>query len=584
MPEAAARLQTAGPGLLDGVLRIAGALTRTNVTIGLTVILYLVPPLVDIASNERRAYGYLAPDAFYYLTVGVNWIESGFPTFDQAHATNGFHPLWQCAVALLYRMVLWVGGSRLDLVPVSAVVCLLCISAALIFLGKAMARGGRLSPWFVLLPVGAYSFVISPAWWSSRARNEHIPLFCTLWSFANGLESALVILTYAVVVWLYVRRPVDSPKRAFILGSALGLMSLARLDHAIFPVVIVAAMILRALWQERVSDVHLGAEVGATWAIWLGTYLLYNRLSVGQLMPVSGSVKSTFPFVTKVSLDVIAQFRGLEIRSWLYQLGRIGSITVSASIALLYLLLALAKSLDRGGPFRVDKGDRFGEMLIFTALGTIPLAVYDLLFVKMYHLGQWYVPVPVLLLSLLAIELARLAGGKLRGRYTPVFDLGLGVALAGAGLIYFSRFQRVLGWGDQYANLCLVWGPNAAAHYGPNPPKIISKDDGVVAFGTGFPATSGTLLTADPAAEAAWRAGHFWELLRDRGVDHIAVLNSYYADVAAAAVGKPSDELRAYAETVVHGPLSGYDVEAEYTDGSLAVLRVRAMRSQAESK
>src|ERR1051326_1932143 len=109
----------------------ARALTRPAFITGLTVALFLVPSLADLLSNERRPYGYVAPDAFYFFTIAVNWVRFGIPTYVQQFATNGFHPLWQWLVTALFKIISWLGLSPLALVPLSVAVGLVCISVAL---------------------------------------------------------------------------------------------------------------------------------------------------------------------------------------------------------------------------------------------------------------------------------------------------------------------------------------------------------------------------------------------------------------------------------------------------------------------
>src|SRR4051812_16890507 len=62
-----------------------------------------IPVLVDIAHDPRvRPFGYVAADTFYYLSVGRNIVDLGLVSMDGQHPTNGFHPLWQAIVAILY--------------------------------------------------------------------------------------------------------------------------------------------------------------------------------------------------------------------------------------------------------------------------------------------------------------------------------------------------------------------------------------------------------------------------------------------------------------------------------------------------
>jgi hypothetical protein len=561
------------------------AVTGANVVTALTVLVFLVPALADAVSEERRSYGYLAPDAFYYFTVGVNWVRFGYPTFDQQHPTNGFHPLWQWTIAGLYRLLTALGYSRLALVPAAVVVGLLCLTVSLVLFGRVLARYGRLSPFFLLLPVGAYSVGISSWWWSTPFAG--LPLFGTLWNFANGLESALAVLLYAWVAWLFVRRPLLRQSQAVLFGSALGLFTLARLDHGIFALVLLAALAIESRAQRNASRLRLSGIAALTFAAWLGAYLLYNELTLGRFMPISGAVKSTFPTINSTNFESIAAFRTFSPRVKLYQLGRVGSLQITALGALFSLPFALRWELRDGRyALRVRDGGRarLNQFLLCTALGTIGLVAYDILFVNTMHLGQWYVPVSEVFLSLFAVEWAGRAAARWKHRSALPTGIVAALALAGGTLVYFWRFQRVLPWGAMYADFCLEQAPRAVEHYGKTPPAFISDDDGVIAFGTGFPATSGTLLAIDPAGEEAWRRGHFKELILERGIDRIMLLNPAYIDATSGHVGETSEAFQTAVTNVLHGPLTTHNVEVEYSDGSFAVLRLRPRETAINSE
>jgi hypothetical protein len=561
------------------------AVTSANVVIAFTVVVFLVPALLDVTSGERRAYGYLAPDAFYYFTIGANWVNQGFPTYDQRYPTNGFHPLWQWTIAGVYRLLSALGYSRLALVPAAVVLGLICIAVSLILLGRALARYERLSPFFLLLPVGVFSGVVSPAWWSRRS--EDLPLFGTLWSFANGLESALTLLLFAWLAWLYVQRPLITRARALLFGTALGLFTLARLDHGIFAVILLAALAIESLASRNTSRLRLSGIAALTFAAWLGAYLLYNELTVGRLMPISGAVKSTFPSITKTNFEAIAAFRTFNSRVKLYQLGRLGGLQGAALGAVLCLPFVLRLEM-RQGSYTLRVGDggrgRLNQFLLCTALGTIVLVAYDILFVISWHIGQWYAPVSLVFLSLFTVEWAGRAAARWKGSSARAAGVVLAVALAGGTVVYFWHFQRVLSWGAMYADFCLEQAPRVVAHYDKARPAFISDDDGVVAFGTGFPATSGTLLAIDPAAEDAWRKGRFKELILERGVDRVMLLNGGYVDATSGHVGEISETLRAPASNVLHDPLTTHDVEVEYSDGAFAVLRLRSRDTTGNAK
>ncbi len=551
--------------------------TQAQLVIGATVLLFLLPALIDVFSDPVRPYGYLAADAFYYFTVAVNWVDFGIPSFDQLHPSNGFHPLWQWVVTLLYAVLKGLGFSRLALVPVAVVACLLMVSTTIVLLGLARTRQERISPLFVLLPMGAWPLLISPVWWDSRAEVSQYritPLFGTLWNFSNGLESALLLLTFALVAWLYVKRPATNVPRALAFGLALGALSLARLDHGVFALTLAGVPLIYHLARRERQAAQLQLWTVLAWLLLLGAYLVYNRMVVGRFLPTSGAVKSTFPNPTAQNLEWLLSLGTLKTRHLMFGLGRIGSIAIPALISLLYFpfALRLRGPLSRPGLSLREGHGRFSQLMLLTALGMLGLATYNVLFVVSWQIGEWYAPISVLFVSLFAVQAAE----HLARRWTFSGRRWLGVAMAftlcAIQLLSFSKLSRLKPWGMTYASFCLVQSAKVIAHYAGAPPQLVSRDDGVVGFGTGFSTTSGTRLALDPEAVDASKDGQFEALLQKRGIDRLTSV--HYLDARGFRPGERSRRVQDFAEAVLQAPPSR-TYEVEYVDGRFAILRAR---------
>lgn len=295
----------------------------------------LWPALDDLLSDRSRAYGYLAPDAFYYFTIAVNWVEHGSPSFDQVHPTNGFHPLWQWMMAGMYALLRALGESRFALVPVAVVAGLVLLALTLVVLWRMLRQSGASTAWFALVPVGVWPLLVSPLWWRGREvlpEHRRLPLFGTLWNSANGMESALVLLLFAACAHCFVTDPTRSPRRAAAYGVLLGALSLARLDHAVFAFLF-AGGTWATQWLEgdRQKVRRSLSSAGLAVAI-VGVYLVYNLLTVGRAMPMSGAVKSTFPQVNLEGLSWLWSLRDGEPRPRVYGVGRLGGLVGSAVI------------------------------------------------------------------------------------------------------------------------------------------------------------------------------------------------------------------------------------------------------------
>src|SRR5439155_21617987 len=176
------------------------------------------------------------------------------------------------------------------------------VGALLLILAAHRRAFGRLNPLLAILPVGIYAVVIGPLWIAYAVhpaqRNRYegsLPLYGTLWSYVNGMESALTLLAFGVLLWLVVARPLHGARTGLVVGAACGLLTLARLDHAI-----IALGVLAVVWAVAVRqrDRRAGAAV-LTALVVLGAviaaYCAWNLAYAGTVLPVSGALKLTFP-------------------------------------------------------------------------------------------------------------------------------------------------------------------------------------------------------------------------------------------------------------------------------------------------
>jgi hypothetical protein len=555
----------------------ARIVTQAHGVIAGTVLAFLGPALWDVLSDPARPYGYLAPDAFYYFTIATNWVRFGSPTFDQSHPTNGFHPLWQWITALLEAAIEALGYTRFALPGVAVIGALLLLSAAIVLLGMARVKDGRVSPVFALLPLGAWPLAISPVWWAARDEvppRDMTPLFGTLWNFANGLESSVLLALFAGVVWCYVKRPADTPLRALAFGVLLGALSLARLDHAVFALAFAGLPFVVHLARRDARRARLDAWALFGWGALLALYLGYNVATVGRAMPVSGAVKSTFPHLNASNLEVLVAAPGFGLREAMFRLGRHGSFFFPALLALAYVPFALRLGGPTGGRLPVLRAGhgRFSQLMLLTGTGVIALAAYDFAFVIGYQIGEWYAPVSVLFVSLFALQVAEQIAQKWPLRAGRWLGWGLFLALHAVGLLSFWKLHRMLEWSNDYAIFCLDQAPKVIQHYGAEPPKLISRDDGVVAFGTGFPTTSGMRLAIDAEAIEADAEGRFEQLLAERGVDRVT--GFHYMNARGLRRGERSPRVQKFAEKILQArPTRIYEVE--YLDRWFAILRAR---------
>jgi hypothetical protein len=495
---------------------------------------FAVPIVVDLAINSRRAFGYLVPDVFYYLTIARNHHELGIWSFDGEHPTNGYHPLWQWLLRPLWGLLAALGGEA-SIFSVLMLVSVALISGALVLLGGAMLRARRtVSPLFPLLVPGFTALVSTPMYQPAHDREAFQdpaaarPIFTTMWSFANGMETPLLILVFAGCVWFFVRRPrLDSNASAMGLAALLLTLTLARLDHVFFAGVLLMAFLAPA-WRDRDRDaVRRGLLAGAVFALGVLVYMIGNKLSFGVSMPISGVSKSSFPRVSLATLRTLARMLANPPEQWLMNAARLHQLLFPMLVALVYLPLNLRFSRQRPYLELRPGRDRIDALLCWTALGVLALGAYNTFYVLLIHTGPWYFPLSALFVSLAVItSLERLAPVRRLSAFPHAALASLAIVL-GVAAGYFVRAQYQPLYLAEQATFYYDEAPLIREYYRERGevPKLLEFDDGIVTFATGFPAMSGHGLALDTEAMAAKKRGALMELALERGYDHIASLN-----------------------------------------------------------
>ena len=199
-------------------------------------------------------------DFFYYLKIAQNIVLQGRSSFDGIHVTNGYHPLWELAVTVLYAIF----RSRFFFVALQSVTfaaAIACyIGAERVF--QHLETESRIR--------GLLTLVIS--------------LQCLV-LFRGGME---IILTLPLGIWLLALLMSTDVSRwkQFALGFLASLVVLSRLD-AIF---LVGLLLLGWIWnspQRAVKQLPRFLSGTALFPI----YLAFNQLAFHSMLPVSGHAK-----------------------------------------------------------------------------------------------------------------------------------------------------------------------------------------------------------------------------------------------------------------------------------------------------
>ncbi len=486
-----------------------------RVTVALTLLLIVGPVLVDLAhGGARRAFGYVAADSFYYLTIARNVVEHGVVSFDQIRPTNSFHPLWQLVtVGVVALMGVEWGVLGVVLVGTSM------IGGGFLLLVRAWRT--PVGPGVLTLPVGAFGLLLSPLWWAALGNLPHhghtsgsFPLFGTTWSFANGMESSAVILVFAVAAYLWTRRPpLESERSAIAFGASLAALGLARLDHTVFGVALVTAVALRS--RGSATRARRAGLLALAFVVPIALYLLASRVAFGAAFPLSGSLKTSFPQPDWSNLQMTLGLMFDPPSAWLAFAWREANQILPAGIGVAHMVSGRLTDLSR-------EGDRFDGLLRSCAPAVVVLGAYNFFFVNVWSQGHWYFPLSSLWVSLVAARAIDRRFGNLfaSARAYGAWALGWS-ALA---VFYFLTLHRQLDYQARFAQFFYEEGPRVRAHYGEKPPRLLSFDDGIVAYTTGFPTMSGTGNALDVDAYVARREHRLLRLSVERGHDHVTTL------------------------------------------------------------
>ena len=495
----------------------------------------VLPVAADLLTGGRQAlFRYQAADAFYYHTVARRIAEEGLISFDGEFSTNGFHPLWQAVLALLYRIKLLLGGDDLHYVATSVVLGAVLLAGSTALLGRAAQKSGRiLGPAFLTIGAGPYALLLLPPWlWAIDGLGLYFwskgpyPLFGTLWSYVNGMESGILLGAFGLLAWAFVGRWRSSVGAAAILGFFAALLTLARLDHVFFGFLFPLLYGWEFLRRRERLALHQFLACGTLFALPILLYMAANQLYAGALMPVSGGLKTTFPFPNSTNFRNLWAVVAYPFNDpfYLSRFFRSAQIVIPGLAALIFLAREAR---------RQDSPDDWDLFLRLTALGVLILAAYNFLFVRPFAMGYWYTPVSVTFLSLWWLV-------PRAGRQAPRTAGALFLACFVLVGVFLSAHRRTdFHW--LFAQFYLEEAPAVREFYAERGefPRILETDDGIIAFATRLPMMSAIGLMLDTEAARAMQAGTFDRLRRERGY-HRAALLAYYVP-GRARPGGPHD-------------------------------------------
>jgi hypothetical protein len=498
------------------------------------------PMAIDFAINDRqRPFVYLASDAFYYMTVGWNFAHRGVLGYDQVRASNGYHPLWQLIECVLFLFHLPdLASIALVLFTSTALLC-----ASFWLFAKAMTREGKLSPLFPILPLGIFGLIMAPYYVHQIPPNPSFtaPLFGSLWTHIDGMESCVTVFFYALAAWLYVREPERTRRAAAWFGLTLALLTLARLDHGLFAAMLFLGLAIRARKQPVTV-----AACALFFAAPVLVYLIINKLAFGSALPLSGVLKSTFPHASYSNWSRIVTTLKHPLNTSAWRMYRVAQIVIPVLFVPLTLLLR--------------RRDRFAEVLKLSGPAVILLAAYDLLFVDLPSHGHWYFPVSIVFVSLVVM---RVIGER---------PSGLGAWLvAGTATVLclysFFSINRRFNYNTFYSDFFFNEAPKIREFYAGKKVGIVEVDDGIIAFSTHVPCMSGSGLNLDREAFDAYRRRELYRVAFARGYDRVASL-AYVNERPIKSLSP--DVLGAFTSALGYSPSYKFQIDYQSSDFIIA--------------
>jgi len=296
---------------VKGQTLLAGSLA---LLLGLPVALHALPVIIS---------QFMVDDSFYYLEIARNLaLGNGF-TFDGLHRTNGFQPLFQLMLVPIFWLPLdLVGAVRAEKV-LEAV--MFGLTAMLLFRLGVKLTGSTIAGWLAIVVL----FVPGPL--------LH-PLGKGLFTgMESGIDALMIVLT--LHVWIQSGAPRQTTGFFALYGLVLGLLFLARLDN-VFLIAAIGIWHLNQLRQKRGAPAT-GLLLSAALSLLIAaTYLFWNVIAFGGLMPISGEVKAWF--AAQRTAEVMAQgwIPWLENTLWFVTQGKVVGILPLVGLLAVPSLLA----------------------------------------------------------------------------------------------------------------------------------------------------------------------------------------------------------------------------------------------------
>ena len=324
--------------------------------------LFAVPAMFFLLNPAK----FCADDGFFYPQIAHNLVNGLGFHFNDVYSTNGFHPLWM-VVCIILDFILPFSKQGM--------IYVLWMVQVVLFFGSL----SKLRPFF---RYGTWGEMLAVA-------------FLTLVFFSLGTlyltEAHLNLFCIALLLNLLTKiKTVDG----WTLGLAASLVFLSRLDN-VFVLLFLGLYCLTSSERPKIKD--LLKAIGVC-TLLLGSYLFYNYVEFGNVIPVSGRIKSNFPYAEGSLLG----------NKW-------GSLFFGFNLVYAVMLLFC----------KVD----FRKLKLYFVLGALLQLVYNLYFQS--QIGQWYFVMQMLAVAFMASDIWELLFSKYTKQNFSTLKLIGGLVLVG---------------------------------------------------------------------------------------------------------------------------------------------------------
>lgn len=403
-----------------------------------------------------RPENFVVDDGYFYPVIARHIVAGQGSTFNGIMPTNGYHPLWMlCCVLVSFfttraAPLVQALGALQDLFLTSSVILIL-----------AIARAARLRGAFVGCLTFLFFNMVLGIW-----RLLEAPL-------ALLLQIAVLVLAVPLLPFVQARL---RGWRVPLLGIALGLTMLARLDLMFFVLVVWASMLVpfRDDNSGRVERAKQAALVAGLIVVIVAPYLLWNWKTFHHLLPISGAIKSTFP----------------HIHAWAIQ-----SFTRP-------VLLSIVLNLLRG---LFGRKTAWNRMCVLVAIGAMLHLAYTLSFgeIAPWYLTTGYLSVSICVIWLLDAMLARLPKllwieGALAAGISLLF-MCVGTLRAYSNLTFTHLAHGAVSFKTPYLEPRRAFGEQLARRFPAGTRMFIFDAPGGIAFYSGMSLLPVDGLVADYA-------------------------------------------------------------------------------------